>query len=335
MSRNHQDGDGTHGHYHQFPPPSLVSNQAVAFTYNSDASFPLYNRGGVVENCRLFTNGVDATNVLPMGLTVTASNGLCVIEGMSSHLTLTANYTIASVPVVVEASNGDGVSRALVGVSVEPRYVSGDMSLGVVPVSILSIDTNTNTNTNMEPASVNTNTIVQTGIGLATLVPITNDSLVYQADAIPFASGGTGAYNDPVIIGIIDDKVNRVSFVIDFDDVTVPVEDFSGRTNVEEQSFHINLLFKSPEGITFTGSYQLMKDDLDNGEAIDLVGISKNGVTSRGIINNGYALGSSLVPRLISPFSNSLFVNLQIHLLKNGIPTSNLKGVFRFSILNN
>ena len=207
-------------------PPSLVSNQAVAFTYNSDASFPLYNRGGVVENCRLFTNGVDATNVLPMGLTVTASNGLCVIEGMSSHLTLTANYTtIDSVPVVVEASNGDGVSRAQVGVSVEPRYWSGDLSYGLIHDG------------HPLPADHEI-------AGIFGIFYSNGQDLVYKADAIPFASGGTGAYDDPVIIGI-DANTGNFSIVLDFDEVEVPVDNFSNRTNVVEQNFHINFLLKN------------------------------------------------------------------------------------------
>ena len=204
-------------------PPLLVSNQAIAFTYNSNDSFVLYNRGGVVESCRLVTNASNVSNALPMGLSVGISEGECVLRGRSSNLTLSTSYAIESVPVLVEASNGDGISRSPVNVSVEPRYFSGDLSRGVAAQNILGIPD---------------------GNRVITFEAGTN--LIYQANAIPFASGGTGAYDDPVIIGVNNMHVGSFSLVVDYNDVLVPVNDFNNRTNSQsEQSFHVNFLFKT------------------------------------------------------------------------------------------
>ena len=201
-------------------PPMLVSNQRVAFTYSNNASFLLANKGGRVENCHLFTNGVDAINVLPMGLTVTASNGLCVVEGMSTRLTLTANFQeITNVPVVLVASNAHGFIRVPVEVVVEPRYVAGNFSSGLLYFGFsITPQTGANYRESQSEESIEFHD---------------GSHLIHKVTALPFASGGTGAPDDPVIIGI-DQDAKEISFVMDCDNVAIPDRD----------TFYIRFLYK-------------------------------------------------------------------------------------------
>ena len=289
-------------------PPLLVSNQAIAFTYNSNDSFVLYNRGGLVENCHLFTNGVDVTNVLPLGLSVDVSNGECVLRGRSSNLTLSNGYNITSLPIAVESSNGIGISRVVVNVSVEPRYYAGDLSYGLAHSGITDI-----------PSEVYT-TYFRNG-----------SNLIYRADAIPFASGGTGAYDDPVIIGI-DAKAEFFSFVIDYNDVVVPVDNFSNRTNLVEQNFHINFISKSE--ISLKAFNTLSMDAISSGfisfdfyknddNTFDKLLFADTYFVSDGV---GDARGNNI----INTFTT---MRLQFrHGSSGGSFQSNLKGVVRFSM---
>ena len=215
-------------------PPLLVSNQAIVFTYNSHASFELDNKGGVVESCVWVAN---ESNALPVGLSVGVSNGECVIAGTSTALTLrenvssttirvgttsntqTVSYTnllIVSVPVLVAASNGNGISQVPINLSVQPISVSGDLSLGIVHIS----------NTGL------------TG-------RLNSSNLIYKADNLPFAFGGTGAYNDPLLI-YVDEGAKGLSFVVDFNDVNIPVSNFASLTNDSHKEFYISFLNVNP-----------------------------------------------------------------------------------------
>ena len=257
-------------------PPLLVGNQTIAFTYNSHASYALYNRGGVVESCRLFTDGEDATNVLPLGLSVDVSDGECVLRGMSSNLTWTNRNLslIGSIPVEVEASNGDGISRVPVNVIVEPRYWQGDLSYRLVYSGGNVGDYGDET-------------------GISGIFWDDGQHLVYKADAIPFASGGTGAYNDPVLIGI-DANVGNFSIVLDFVDVVVPVDNFSNRTNAVEKNFHINFLLK-PDSYSALRSegLQLMESVTNGSWLVKLHTIDKETLMTNLVRSDGYQIGNN------------------------------------------
>ena len=198
----------------------------------------------MVESCHLFTNGVDVTNVLPLGLSVDVSNGECVLRGRSTTLTIresistnereevtisggmtstnTVEYVYTnlvpySVPIVVTASNGYGSSQVPANITIAPRYVSGDMSHGIFHLDY-------------EQGSAHN-----------------NSNFIYKADNIPFATGGTGAYNDPLLIYVAEGADN-ISFVLDFRDVTIPVSNFASLLD-EQKNFHIRFLNINIENI--------------------------------------------------------------------------------------
>ena len=109
---------------------------------------------------------------------------------------------------VITASNKCGANNTDVMVAVNPSiFVSGDQSPGVTHASHANI---------------------------------------FKPNAIPFANGGTGAYNDPIVVALAD-GANNISFVLDFNNVQVPVDNFDALTSLSQKSFHISLL-NIPDG---------------------------------------------------------------------------------------
>ena len=305
-------------------PPMLVSNQRAIFTINSNGSFVFDNKGGVVESCGLVAN---ESNALPVGLNVRVSNGECVIAGTSTSLTIrenrsstsirvdtattntqTVSYTnllIVSVPVLVIASNGDGISQVPVNVSVEPISVSGDLSLGVYQIS--------------------------NNIGLGFM---NNSNLIYKEDNIPFASGGTGAYNDPLLI-YVDEGAEGLSFVVDFNDLSIPVSNFDSLTNGSHKEFYISFLNVNPPlfplGVSNRSPELRVELIDDNGlEQTLFYGLGTTiGFSIRFIL--GEAIGT-LNSRVI--IRNEPIATLRIFSLAGTQRTQTLGGIFRISLLN-
>ena len=150
---------------------------------------------------------------LPAGLELVGSSGQLLIQGTPTTVTVGGAVTN-----VITANNKCGSTTDEVVVAVNPSiFVSGDQSPGIVHVN----HTNAGDNDN---------------------------SLIFKANAIPFANGGTGAYNDPIVIGVADGATN-ISFVLDFSNVQVPVDNFDSLTNPEQQAFHISLLNVPDESV--------------------------------------------------------------------------------------
>ena len=151
--------------------PLLGSNSTYVLTYQSNASMMLGNSGGKVNSFTL-------SNALPAGLEFINNNGQLSLQGTPSAVTLDESNDIISVPVEIKAQNSCGSNTARAMITVNPIFVSGDQSPGIVHADHPSVGDNDN-------------------------------SLIYSATNIPFASGGTGAYNDPVIIAISNDATNH------------------------------------------------------------------------------------------------------------------------------
>ena len=307
-------------------PPLLVSNQTIAFTYNSNASFELDNKGGVVESCVLVTNASNVSNALPVGLNVGVSNGECVIAGTSTSLTLeesvssttirvgttsntqTVSYTdllIVSVPVLVAASNGNGISQVPVSVSVEPIYVSGDLSLGVIQIS---------------------NAV---GAGL-----MNNSNFIYKLDNIPFASGGTGAYNDPLLI-YVDEGAKGLSFVVDLNDVSIPVSNFASLTNDSHKEFYISFLNVNPPllSLGMSNNFPALRIELiDDGGLEEVISHGMGTLISSPIrFLQGEPVGFFNHRQIIR---TDPIATLHISSFSGGQLAQTLDGIFRISLLN-
>ena len=112
---------------------------------------------------------------LPTGLSLTVSNGEGYIQGTPTKLTLNTNFSVIKKQVLLQASNQSGaVDQVLVDVAVHPIYNSGNLSPNIVA------------ETNAEASSNNSNYLGE----------------MYSPTNMPFASGGMGTFEDPVIIGI-------------------------------------------------------------------------------------------------------------------------------------
>ena len=180
--------------------PLLGSNNYV-FTYSSNVSVMLNNRGTVES----FTHSSN----FPMGLDFASQNGQLSIQGSPRAVTLDESNQISAVPIDAVLHNSCGSNSFRAMITVNPIYVSGDLSPNIVA------------ETNAETSSNNSNYLGQ----------------LHRADAIPFASGGTGAWNDPVIIGLNEEmlftnfgyitsndvsiRTNIIGFVVDFNGVEV------------------------------------------------------------------------------------------------------------------
>ena len=278
------------------------------------------NKGGVVESCRL------VSNVLPLGLRVAVSNGECVIEGTSLSLTLeesvspisivgadaqTVSYTnlvVVSMPVLIMASNGDGLSQVPVNVTVAPRYASGDLSVGVIPT--------------------NADVLRDRGAN--------NSNFIYKADNLPFASGGTGAYNDPVLV-FVDEKADALSFVVDFGGVNIPVTNFDSLAS-EQKEFHIRFLnvnFRNtnlfPEGQAPIIVFSVMNSQVIMDE------VTFYGITASFASPVTYFTGDSIpsyISLLFDAIKDDLVDTLRVVFREGGNRISNGSGIFRFSLLN-
>ncbi len=183
-----------------FTVPTLTGT--FTFTYNQIVDSLAMNNGGSVESFRLISG------TIPAGLKLTNKSGQLVIEGTPTRVTLDG-AGISAVSLGIEASNKCGLSRASsVNVTVNPIFIGGDQSLGVVHVV-------TNPAADHTHKRANDINITHTHAGSAA-----NSPLIYSATNIPFASGGTGGYNDPILIGI-SNGVTNFSFVIDFEGVNL------------------------------------------------------------------------------------------------------------------
>ena len=196
--------------------PLLLNN--VVSTWGSNVSLMVDKSGGTVKS---FT----VSNDPPSGLAFVNNNGQLFLEGTPAKVTLitsdavttntNSNVTnfvthviVGSRGVRLEVANQCGESTATVEITIHPQTnVQGDLSPDVVHEW-------------MDSASNNP------------------PEQIFKVTNIPFANSGTGAYDDPIIIALADGATN-ISFVLDFGDVRVPVDDFDSRTNVQEQSFHI------------------------------------------------------------------------------------------------
>ena len=227
-------------------PPLFPSSMNYSFTYGSNVSVMISNQGGLVES---YSN---ISGDLPRGLEFVSANGELFIQGTPTKVTLTgsdpSNYAVGEVSVSTEAINQSGVSRVLLSIAVHPRYVGGDWSPDVVAETN---DDPLTTASNEDPATAESNRL---------------SGQMYLATNIPFASGGTGAWDDPVVIGLREDMLfitsnittntigmsNDTSFitnifncVIDFRGIEVPSfgdNPPSSYGGEKEFAFHIRFL---------------------------------------------------------------------------------------------
>ena len=198
--------------------PLLISTNYV-FIYTNDVSVMLNNLGQPVES---FTHSSN----FPMGLDFANQNGQLSIQGSPRAVTLDESNQLASVPIDAVLHNGCGFSSFRAMIAVHPIYVSGDQSPDIVA------------ETNAEASSNNSNYPGQ----------------LERADAISFASGGTGTFDDPVIIGVDkgDERIiqhintslirtNFIRFVLDFREVRIPNFGLEGY----DDRFHILVISKN------------------------------------------------------------------------------------------
>ena len=203
----------------------LVAKANYVFTYGNDVSVMLNNLGQSVES---FTHSSN----FPMGLDFASQNGQLSIQGSPRAVTLDESNQLAAVPIDAVLHNSCGSNSFRATITVHPIYVSDDQSPNIVA------------ETNAAASSNNSNYIGQ----------------LHRADAISFASGGTGAYNDPVIIGV-GTNANSFSMAVDYNNVEVPVSNFDTISNdMGQKEFHILLIGKG-DLINRKVQSELIRDD--------------------------------------------------------------------------
>ena len=123
---------------------------------------------------------------LPSGLSLSLNNGELFIQGTPNRV------PVLPVPVQIGVQNQGGSNTSAVMVAVNPSiYVSNDLSPDVVHED--------HPNAGDNPSEQ-----------------------IFSPTNLLFANGGTGAYNDPVVIAMADGATN-MSFVLDFNNVRIPV----------------------------------------------------------------------------------------------------------------
>ena len=218
------------------PTPTSITPPAISgdytFTYKTQASQMFTNSGGAIESYKLITG------TLPDGLELDVTDGQLFIVGTPTKVTLNeAKAQIASVPLEIEVTNEGGTSMTSVNVTINPKFVSGDQSMGVV-----------HDNVAVNAGGMHTHSCG----GCTTVTHIhnadNNDSnLIHTANDISFASGGTGSVSDPVLIGVRSDATN-LSFVVNYTGV------------LNKNTFHIQLI-GIPVGATIAKlEVEYMKD---------------------------------------------------------------------------
>ena len=205
--------------------PLLGSNNYV-FTYSSNVSVMLNNRGQAVESFTLSTN-------LPTGLTLVNNDGQLSLEGTPRQVTLVTISTLTNhdvrtdeilsavdigpYPIGMEVANKCGSNGATLGVTVNPAvFISGDLSPNIVAES------------NAAAISNNENYLNET----------------YLMSNLPFASGGTGTYEDPILIGVAPESTN-LGFVLDYRGTRIP----PSAIEIERNVFYFRLLIKPGKGL--------------------------------------------------------------------------------------
>ena len=200
----------------QIPSP-IVSTSEFNFTYKSSVFAKVYSSEmmGVLSNVEapVVESLTNISGELPAGLRLLISNGEGYLQGRPTEVSIDTNLVIVKQAVLLEASNqSGGVGRVLASIAVHPIYISGDQSPNIVA------------ETNAAASSSNSNYPGQ----------------IHVATNMIFASGGTGAYNDPILVGIADGATS-VSFVVDFNDVRIPVDNFDAQPN-DNKKFVIHFL---------------------------------------------------------------------------------------------
>ena len=175
-----------------------------AFTYNTQASLMISNSGGAVGSYELASG-----STLPTGLALDIKDGQLFVEGTPTKVTLnTAKAQIAAVPLQISVTGSGGTTMAMVNVTVNPKFVTGDQSMGITHV----VASATTDHTHSHRGS----SVTHQHAG-----PPANSPLIHVANNISFASGGTGAVTDPVLIGVASGATS-LSFVVDFNNVMIP-----------------------------------------------------------------------------------------------------------------
>ena len=197
----------------------LVAKANYVFTYGNDVSVMLNNLGQSVES---FTHSSN----FPMGLDFASQNGQLSIQGSPRAVTLgESNQQISAVPIDAVLYNSCGSNSFRAMITVNPIFASGDLSPNIVA------------ETNAEASSNNSNYLGE----------------MYSPTNMPFASGGTGTFEDPIIIGIGEYSTfteppipmlspsitNILGFAIDFNGTPLSTN------GVDEGGFHIRFITDS------------------------------------------------------------------------------------------
>ena len=163
------------------------------------------NSGGAVSSYELAS-----ASTLPTGLALDIKDGQLFIEGTPTKVTLnTAKAQIAAVPLQISVTGSGGTTMAMVNVTVNPKFVTGDQSMGITHV----VASATTDHTHRENGA----SVTHQHAG-----PAANSPLIHHvANNISFASGGTGAAADPVLIGVASGATS-LSFVDDYNNVMIP-----------------------------------------------------------------------------------------------------------------
>ena len=174
--------------------PLLLSNLTYTFAYQSNVSVRIgSNLGGAIESFN------SLTKILPAGLSLSESNAQLFLQGTANQVTIGG-----PVKEVITVQNACGGNQTVLNITVEPRYVSGNLSPDVVHAGL-------DASSNNPPEQI------------------------YLATNIPFASGGTGAHDDPILIYVKEGATN-LSFVVDFA-VRIPVDNFDTLPEVHQYLF--------------------------------------------------------------------------------------------------
>ena len=290
----------------------LVANTNYAFTYGNEVSAMLNSSGQPVES---FTHSSN----FPMGLDFANQNEQLSIQGSPRAVTLDESNQISAVPIDAVLHNSCGSNSFRAMITVNPIFASGDLSPNIVA------------ETNAAASSNNSNYLGQ----------------LHRADAIPFASGGTGAWDDPVIIGLNEEmlftnfgyifsnylfiRTNIIGFVIDFNGVEVPnFGDNPPSIYDGEREFAFYIRF-----INFQRSkrYQIRVIQVNNNISVsNVVSFFKNmGFASRSPFFESTLIGSSPSWSDIAFVSNSTtttFYTVTTEVSSVGTPNRTLEGVF-------
>ena len=222
--------------------PLLISN--VAFTWGSNVS--MYK---VSRDMGEMITGFTPLNDLPEGLEFVSSNGQLFIQGTPSKVTVNSNG-ITSVPVEVKVQNKCGSNSTRTMVTVNPIFVSGDLSPGIFYAS-----------GSLHPSN---------SIGDH------YKSNVHSATNFRFASGGTGAYNDPLLIGVAD-GATTLSYVFDMSSINMLNILGLNRAafdamNTEQKLFTVRLLNMPVGGRVLGLSFEYITAEETNGALVNVYG---------------------------------------------------------------